>query len=320
MCTGNCSPTAAWKTRCATCCSYCWRHVYRSYVTGSRSVNLGLEWMKTCCWNHRCYAINSFEWRRSGCMWLWNCWQKIDGRFVELGWRLAAVFNEMQVCGQRCLVSGSNGAIAVTHYFYFRLSFVDRWHWNFDGKSAVFNHSELEKSVAECNSFIDINISDFDRHFRLSFFCCNRLATPFLGLPRSKTPGFLSWNFDDVCHTLILSETQGLAPPYLADDCKLVGDDTCRLRSALSSTYVVTRTKMRVGNRSFVAAGPRIWNSLRSVNDSNISSDYRKHILFDWSCGAIDSSGFGTVDEFTLLYYYLFSVWFRLPFIGYRSS
>ena len=41
-----------------------------------------------------------------------------------------------------------------------------------------------------------------------------------------------------------------LAPLYLVDDCKLVGDDTRRLRSALCSTCVMSRTKIIPSRRS----------------------------------------------------------------------
>jgi len=50
---------------------------------------------------------------------------------------------------------------------------------------------------------------------------------------------------------------------YLADDCCLVSDSTRRsLRSADVPTCVVPRTLNSYGNRTFAAAGPRLWNSL----------------------------------------------------------
>jgi len=50
---------------------------------------------------------------------------------------------------------------------------------------------------------------------------------------------------------------------YLADDCRLVSDSTRRsLRSADVSTCVVPRTLSSYRNRTFAAAGPRLWNSL----------------------------------------------------------
>ena len=53
------------------------------------------------------------------------------------------------------------------------------------------------------------------------------------------------------------------APVYLADDCCLVSDSTRRsLRSADVPTCVVPRTLSSYGDRTFAAAGPRLWNSL----------------------------------------------------------
>jgi len=52
-------------------------------------------------------------------------------------------------------------------------------------------------------------------------------------------------------------------PLYLADDCRLVSDSTRRsLWSAYISTCVVPRTLSSYGDRTFAAAGPRLWNSL----------------------------------------------------------
>ena len=52
-------------------------------------------------------------------------------------------------------------------------------------------------------------------------------------------------------------------PLYMADDCRLVSDSTRRsLRSAEVLTCVVPPTLTSYGNRTFAAAGPRLWNSL----------------------------------------------------------
>jgi len=52
-------------------------------------------------------------------------------------------------------------------------------------------------------------------------------------------------------------------PLYMADDCRLVSDSTRRsLRSADVLTCVVPPTLTSYGNRTFAAAGPRLWNSL----------------------------------------------------------
>ena len=50
---------------------------------------------------------------------------------------------------------------------------------------------------------------------------------------------------------------------YLSDDCCLVSDSTRRsLRSADVPTCVVPRTLSSYGDRTFEAAGTRLWNSL----------------------------------------------------------
>ena len=64
---------------------------------------------------------------------------------------------------------------------------------------------------------------------------------------------------------LVYKSLHGLAPPNLADDCILASSDKFRrrLRSADVDTCIVPRrTRTRFGDRSFSAAGPRIWNSL----------------------------------------------------------
>jgi len=62
---------------------------------------------------------------------------------------------------------------------------------------------------------------------------------------------------------LVRQSLTGQAPLYLADDCRPVSDSTRRsLRSADVSTCVVPPTLSSNGDRTFAAAGPRLWNSL----------------------------------------------------------
>jgi len=62
---------------------------------------------------------------------------------------------------------------------------------------------------------------------------------------------------------LVRQSLSGQAPLYLADDCCLVSDNTRRsLRSADVPTCVLPRTPSSYGDRTFAAAGPRLWNSL----------------------------------------------------------
>ena len=58
--------------------------------------------------------------------------------------------------------------------------------------------------------------------------------------------------------------SRGLAPTYLQYRCRLVSEVNSgrRLRSRNVPTFVVPRTKTKLGNRSFATAGPRLWNSL----------------------------------------------------------
>jgi len=64
---------------------------------------------------------------------------------------------------------------------------------------------------------------------------------------------------------LVHQSLGGLAPAYLADDCRLLSDIGRRpLRS--NSNYMrkllVPRTHNKLGDRSFSTAGPRLWNDL----------------------------------------------------------
>ena len=62
---------------------------------------------------------------------------------------------------------------------------------------------------------------------------------------------------------LMYKSLSGQAPQYLADDVQLVADSgRRRLRSASDRTCVVPRTHNSFGDRSFSAAGPRVWNAL----------------------------------------------------------
>jgi len=55
----------------------------------------------------------------------------------------------------------------------------------------------------------------------------------------------------------------GQAPAYLTDDMNLVVDSGRRLLgSAVDRTCVLPRTHYTNGDKSFTAAGPRVWNSL----------------------------------------------------------
>ena len=67
--------------------------------------------------------------------------------------------------------------------------------------------------------------------------------------------------FKEAC--LVHQSLSRQAPLYLADNCCLMSDSTRRsLWSADFPTCVVRQTLSGYGNRTFAAAGPRLWNSL----------------------------------------------------------
>ena len=81
--------------------------------------------------------------------------------------------------------------------------------------------------------------------------------------------------------TMVYLSLSGRAPAYLAADCQLVSDEGRRqLRSAASRTCVVRRTYSNYGDRCFVAAGPKLWNSLPAeLRQADISFQRFKRLL-----------------------------------------
>jgi len=63
---------------------------------------------------------------------------------------------------------------------------------------------------------------------------------------------------------LMYQISPGLAPTYLQDRCRLASEVSSgrRLRSANVPTLVVPCTRTKLGDHSFAAARPRLWNSL----------------------------------------------------------
>jgi len=72
---------------------------------------------------------------------------------------------------------------------------------------------------------------------------------------------------------LVYKALHDLLPAYLAEDCQLVSvTGLGRLRSSDTDTRLVQRTNRRFGDRSFTAAGPRVWNSLPTqLRESDIT-------------------------------------------------
>jgi len=65
---------------------------------------------------------------------------------------------------------------------------------------------------------------------------------------------------------LVYKALHDLLPVYLAEDCQLVSVTALtgrrQVRSSDIDTCLAQRTKTRLGDRSFAATRPRIWNSL----------------------------------------------------------
>ena len=71
----------------------------------------------------------------------------------------------------------------------------------------------------------------------------------------------------------------GLSPQYLADDCQLITTTgRRRLRSSNVDLCNVSRTRTTLGDRSFTAAGPHLWNNLPlHLRDFQLSlSEFRR--------------------------------------------
>ena len=67
---------------------------------------------------------------------------------------------------------------------------------------------------------------------------------------------------------LVHQSLAGAAPAYLADDCHLLSDAgrrTLRPHSNDIRKLLVPRTHNKFGDKSFSAAGPRLWNDRTAV-------------------------------------------------------
>jgi len=68
------------------------------------------------------------------------------------------------------------------------------------------------------------------------------------------------------CVCVVHQSLTSTAPAYLSADIRLISEHGRRhLRSSSYRTLVVTRTRTSFGDRSFAAAGPRLWNTLPST-------------------------------------------------------
>ena len=88
---------------------------------------------------------------------------------------------------------------------------------------------------------------------------------------------------------LVYKALHDLLPTYLAEDCQRVSVTGRRqLRSSYINTCLAQRTNTRLGDRSFAAAGPRVWNSLSTqLRESDITlGQFRRklktHLFGHW--------------------------------------
>ena len=91
---------------------------------------------------------------------------------------------------------------------------------------------------------------------------------------------------------LVHQSLAGAAPAYLADDCHLLSDAGRRpLRSHSNDIrkLLVPRTHNKLGDRSFSAAGPRLWNDLPpglrrpGLSFDSFRRSLKTHLFGNWS-------------------------------------
>jgi len=110
--------------------------------------------------------------------------------------------------------------------------------------------------------------------------------------------------------TLMFKSLHGCAPLYLSDACQSTKETSHRLRSSSTTTYVIPRTRTRLGDRAFDVAGPRLWNNLpASLRSTDSIAQFRKQLktyLFrDWDCGGLVTFVFRRRTKYSYLLTYL---------------
>ena len=119
---------------------------------------------------------------------------------------------------------------------------------------------------------------DYRTLFPIFCACC----FPFLLSKHSIAFVLLSYcNQYNVGMCRVFSSLSGKAPPYLAYDIHLVSEGARRrLWSSTDRSCAVPHTHNRFGDRSFAAAGPRVWNSLPAhLRDEDITyNSFRREL------------------------------------------
>jgi len=116
------------------------------------------------------------------------------------------------------------------------------------------------------------------------------LASPCKELKGYRLP--VRWRAEFKIASLIYQVLSNKVPGYLADNIHLASESFVRsLRSSSGRKCSVTRVHSRFGDRSFAAAGPRIWNNLpASLRDKEVScTEFRRQLktfTFLTDCGA----------------------------------
>jgi len=75
--------------------------------------------------------------------------------------------------------------------------------------------------------------------------------------------------------------SRGITPTYLRDRCRMASEVSSgrRLRSANVPTFVVPRMRTKLGDCSFAAAGPSLWNSLPGLlHQSETLTTFKKQL------------------------------------------
>ena len=122
-------------------------------------------------------------------------------------------------------------------------------------------------------------------------------ATSAVGAKRSRQTGhadrsarthlarFARIIFSNYCRldfklaTLMFKSLHGCSPLYLSDACQSTQETSHRLRSSSTTTYVIPRTRTRLGDRAFDVAGPRLWNNLpASLCSTDSFAQFRKQL------------------------------------------
>ena len=100
-----------------------------------------------------------------------------------------------------------------------------------------------------------------------------------------------TYRFSSGCEE-VGNHNAGAAPAYLADDCHLLSDAGRRpLRSHSNDIrkLLVPRTHNKLGDRSFSAAGPRLWNDLPpglrrpGLSFDSFRRSLKTHLFGNWS-------------------------------------